>query len=123
MKILGNIIWVVFGGLEMAVAYFCIGLLLMITIIGIPFGIQIMKLAGLVGVPWWKDGSGGDTRRSVETGDMGGIGDAHRGGAVCGNCGMGLPAVPFDYALLPLPRRERASGAKGARGSEVAQQG
>ena len=36
MKILGNIIWVVFGGLEMAVAYFCIGLLLMITIIGIP---------------------------------------------------------------------------------------
>ncbi len=48
MKILGNIIWVVFGGLEMAVAYFCIGLLLMITIIGIPFGIQIMKLAGLV---------------------------------------------------------------------------
>ena len=40
MKILGNIIWVVFGGLEMAVAYFCIGLLLMITIIGIPFGKQ-----------------------------------------------------------------------------------
>ena len=43
MKILGNIIWVVFGGLEMAVAYFCIGLLLMITIIGIPFGKHPIK--------------------------------------------------------------------------------
>lgn len=55
MKILGNIIWVVFGGLEMAVAYFCIGLLLMITIIGIPFGIQIMKLAGLVLWPFGRE--------------------------------------------------------------------
>lgn len=39
MKILGNIIWLVFGGLGIAVEYFVSSLLLMITIIGIPFGI------------------------------------------------------------------------------------
>lgn len=39
MKILGNIIWLVFGGLGIAVEYFISSLLLMITIIGIPFGI------------------------------------------------------------------------------------
>lgn len=44
MKILGNIIWVVFGGLEIALQYFVSSLVLMITIIGIPFGLQTMKL-------------------------------------------------------------------------------
>ena len=38
MKTLGNIIWVVFGGLHIALEYFIAGLILMITIIGIPFG-------------------------------------------------------------------------------------
>lgn len=47
MKVLGNIIWVIFGGLLMALGYFFAGLLLCITIIGIPFGIQIFKIAGL----------------------------------------------------------------------------
>ena len=44
MKILGNIIWLVFGGLCMAIEYFVAGLALMVTIIGIPFGLQVMKL-------------------------------------------------------------------------------
>ncbi len=44
MKILGNIIWVVFGGFEIALQYFVSSLVLMITIIGIPFGLQTMKL-------------------------------------------------------------------------------
>ena len=47
MKTIGNIIWVVFGGLIMALEYFVASLVLMVTIIGIPFGIQTMKL-GLV---------------------------------------------------------------------------
>jgi uncharacterized membrane protein YccF (DUF307 family) len=45
MGTLGNIIWLIFGGLFMAVEYFIAALLLMITIIGIPFGLQVMKLA------------------------------------------------------------------------------
>lgn len=45
MGSLGNIIWLVFGGLFMAIQYFVAGVLLMITVIGIPFGLQVMKLA------------------------------------------------------------------------------
>jgi uncharacterized membrane protein YccF (DUF307 family) len=45
MKFLGNIIWLLFGGLLIAIEYCIASLLLMITIIGIPFGIQTMKIA------------------------------------------------------------------------------
>lgn len=45
MKLLGNIIWLIFGGLVTSVEYLISSLLLMVTIIGIPFGLQTMKLA------------------------------------------------------------------------------
>lgn len=44
MKILGNILWLLFGGLSIALEYFFSSLLLMITIVGIPFGIANMRL-------------------------------------------------------------------------------
>ncbi len=44
MKILGNIIWLIFGGLETAIGYFLSSLALMITIVGIPFGIKTIKI-------------------------------------------------------------------------------
>ncbi|MFC0878356.1 YccF domain-containing protein [Saccharicrinis sp. FJH2] len=44
MRFLGNIIWLIFGGFAVAIEYFVSGLALMVTIIGIPFGIQCMKL-------------------------------------------------------------------------------
>ena len=44
MKILGNIIWLLFGGIFVAVEYFIASIGLFITIIGIPFGLQIVKL-------------------------------------------------------------------------------
>ena len=47
MKILGNLIWLLFGGFAVAIEYFTAGLALMITIIGIPFGLQSMKLGVL----------------------------------------------------------------------------
>ena len=47
MKILGNIIWLVFGGIIIAIEYFIGSLILMITIIGIPFGLQTLKMASL----------------------------------------------------------------------------
>ena len=59
MKTIGNIIWVIFGGLIMAIEYFVASLILMITIIGIPFGIQTFKL-GLVAL--WPFGT--DVRES-----------------------------------------------------------
>ncbi|MBD5300238.1 MAG: YccF domain-containing protein [Duncaniella sp.] len=45
MKLLLNIVWIVFGGLMIAVEYAVSSLALMITIIGIPFGLQTLKLA------------------------------------------------------------------------------
>ncbi|MBL1102697.1 YccF domain-containing protein [Streptomyces coffeae] len=46
MKTILNIIWLVFGGLWMALGYLLAGLLLCITIIGIPFGIASFRIAG-----------------------------------------------------------------------------
>lgn len=47
MKLLGNILWLIFGGLITAIEYIVASILLMITIIGIPFGLQTLKLAGV----------------------------------------------------------------------------
>ena len=44
-KFLGNIIWVIFGGLCIAVEYATGAIAACVTIIGIPFGIQLFKLA------------------------------------------------------------------------------
>ena len=47
MKTIGNILWLVLAGFWLALGYALAGLLLCITIIGIPFGIQAFKLSVL----------------------------------------------------------------------------
>lgn len=54
MKLIGNIIWLLTGGLASALAFLVLGLVWCVTIIGIPFGIQCMKMAGLVLTPFGK---------------------------------------------------------------------
>ena len=44
MKFLGNLLWLILGGLIIAGVYFFVGLLMCLTIIGIPFGVQLFKL-------------------------------------------------------------------------------
>lgn len=44
MSVLGNLIWLIFGGFLSGLGYILGGLLTMITIIGIPFGAQAIKL-------------------------------------------------------------------------------
>lgn len=44
MSLLGNIIWFILGGFLLGMWYIIVGLLFCITIIGIPFGYQLMKL-------------------------------------------------------------------------------
>lgn len=46
MRLIGNILWLVLSGFWLAVSYAVAGIVLCITIIGIPFGIQSFKLAG-----------------------------------------------------------------------------
>lgn len=48
MNLLGNLIWLVFGGLVTAIGYVVGGIVLCLTIVGIPFGLQCFKLAGFV---------------------------------------------------------------------------
>jgi uncharacterized membrane protein YccF (DUF307 family) len=55
MRFLGNIIWLIFGGLVIAVEYFIGSIILIITIIGIPFGIQTLKMAALAIWPFGRD--------------------------------------------------------------------
>lgn len=55
MKFIGNIIWVVFGGFVLSLGYVLSGIILMITIVGIPFGWQVIKLGGLALWPFGKE--------------------------------------------------------------------
>lgn len=50
-----NLLWLLLGGIFTAVEYLISSLLMMITIIGIPFGIQTLKLAGLALWPFGKE--------------------------------------------------------------------
>lgn len=55
MNLLLNLFWLILGGFLVAIAYLLGGLLLCITIIGIPFGIQCFKLAGLAVAPFGRE--------------------------------------------------------------------
>ena len=52
---LGNIIWLVFGGLISALGYFVGGLVLCVTIVGIPFGLQCFKIGAVVLAPFGRE--------------------------------------------------------------------
>ncbi len=54
MNLIGNLIWLVFGGLVVAVEYFIASIALMVTIVGIPFGIQTLKIGMLALWPFNK---------------------------------------------------------------------
>lgn len=55
MKFLGNILWFLLGGFIVSIYYFIVGFLFCITIIGIPFGLQLIKLAGFALWPFGHD--------------------------------------------------------------------
>ena len=52
VSLLLNIIWLLLGGFIVVLAYVLGGLLMCLTIIGIPFGLQCFKLAGLALAPF-----------------------------------------------------------------------
>jgi len=55
MNLIGNIIWLLIGGILAAVLWALAGLILCITIIGIPFGLQCLKIAYFVLWPFGKE--------------------------------------------------------------------
>jgi uncharacterized membrane protein YccF (DUF307 family) len=56
MSLLLNILWIIFGGgLVLCLEYLLAGCLLCLTIVGIPFGLQCFKIAGLALMPFGKE--------------------------------------------------------------------
>lgn len=54
MRTLGSIIWMVFGGIFIAIEYVLSSVAMMVTIVGIPFGLQSLKLAEVALFPFNK---------------------------------------------------------------------
>lgn len=54
-SIIGNVLWFVLAGLWMAISHIVTGLLLCLTIIGIPLGVANFKLAAVAIAPLGKD--------------------------------------------------------------------
>ena len=52
LHIISNIIWFLFGGLVLALLWGLVGLILCITIVGIPLGVQCFKIARLSLFPY-----------------------------------------------------------------------
>ncbi len=55
MNLVGNIIWLIFGGLIIFIEYMVAGLILCITIIGIPFGMQCFKIGMMSLMPFGRE--------------------------------------------------------------------
>lgn len=56
MRLLLNLLWAIFGGgFLLALEYLLAGLVCCLTIVGIPFGVQCFKIAGLALFPFGKD--------------------------------------------------------------------
>lgn len=55
MNFIGNILWIILGGFIIFLMYCLAGLLMCITIIGIPFGVQLMKLGLLALFPFGRE--------------------------------------------------------------------
>ena len=55
MSLIGNILWLLCGGLISAFVWFFWGILWSITVVGIPLGIQCFKFAGLSLAPFGKE--------------------------------------------------------------------
>lgn len=54
MKLIGNILWLLFGGFLSGISWALIGLLWCVTIVGIPIGVQCFKFAVLSFCPFGK---------------------------------------------------------------------
>ena len=55
MRVLGNILWIIFGGLLSAFGWWCAGVIWCITIVGIPIGVQCFKLSSISLNPFGKE--------------------------------------------------------------------
>ncbi len=112
MSLLGNIIWLIFGGFLAGLGYILGGLVLCLTIVGIPFGLQAIQLGVATMAPFGKE---------VKTNERAGgllslifdviwlliagweIALAHLiGGAILAITIIGLPFAKQHFKLIPV---------------------
>lgn len=55
MNTIGNLLWMILGGFIIFILYLIGSLILIITIIGIPFGVETLKMAGLALMPFGRE--------------------------------------------------------------------
>lgn len=55
MSFIGNIIWLIFGGLLAGLGYIIGGIALCITVVGIPFGVQAIKIGFATFAPFGRE--------------------------------------------------------------------
>ena len=55
MNTIGNLLWIIFGGFIIFLLYLFGSMVLFLTIVGIPFGVQTLKLAVLALMPFGRD--------------------------------------------------------------------
>jgi uncharacterized membrane protein YccF (DUF307 family) len=55
MNAIGNLLWIILGGFLIFIFYLIGSIVLMITIVGIPFGIQTLKMANLALFPFGRE--------------------------------------------------------------------
>ena len=65
MSLLGNIVWLIFGGFLAGMGYIIGGIALCLTVVGIPFGIQAMKIGVATFAPFGKEVNEGENVNSV----------------------------------------------------------
>ena len=111
MRAILNIIWLVFEGIWMAIAYFFVGLICFILIITIPFGIASFRIANYV---LWPFGRTIEPRRSAGVGSLIGniiwiilfgwwlaIGHLVTGVALCLTI-IGIPLGLATFKIIPI---------------------
>lgn len=65
MRTLGNLLWLLFGGLEMGLAWWLAGLIMYVSIVGIPFGRACFEIGTFTFLPFGHEA----VRRDVLTGE------------------------------------------------------
>ncbi len=108
MGCLGNILWIIFGGLMSALGWLLTGLLWCITIVGIPVGVQCFKFAGLALAPFGREveygGGAGSLILNILWIIFGGL-ELAIGSALCGVvCCITIVGIPFGLQHFKLAK-------------------
>lgn len=116
MRLLGNVLWFIFGGFVMGLAWWLVGLLAFVSIIGIPWGRACFVIGSFSFFPFGKEAISRDEltqEHDIGTGALGVIGNViwfivaglwlaigHLMAALC--CFITIIGIPFGIQHLKL---------------------